>query len=106
MKLKICGMKHNIEEVADLQPDYLGFIFWKPSKRYFDGPIPLLSRTTGKVGVFVDGNIDEIIRLIDALDHNAKHGEVCPAGWHKGDEGITPSHKGIADYLASNAEKL
>ncbi len=51
-------------------------------------------------------NIDEIIRLIDALDHNAKHGEVCPAGWRKGDEGINPSHKGIADYLASNAEKL
>lgn len=51
-------------------------------------------------------NIDEVIRLIDALDYNAKHGEVCPAGWRKGDEGITPSHKGVADYLASNAEKL
>jgi peroxiredoxin (alkyl hydroperoxide reductase subunit C) len=51
-------------------------------------------------------NIDEVIRLIDALDYNIKHGEVCPAGWNEGDEGITPSPKGVADYLASNAEKL
>ncbi|VEL29189.1 unnamed protein product, partial [Protopolystoma xenopodis] len=51
-------------------------------------------------------NVDEVIRIIDALYYNAKHGEVCPAGWNKGDEAITPSHKGVADYLASNAEKF
>lgn len=51
-------------------------------------------------------NVDEILRIIDALDFYEKHGEVCPAGWNKGDEGIDPSHKGIAHYLASNAEKL
>ncbi len=51
-------------------------------------------------------NVDEVLRLIDAIDFNTQHGEVCPAGWHKGDEGINPSHKGIAHYLASNAEKL
>jgi len=51
-------------------------------------------------------NVDEILRIIDAIDFNEKHGEVCPAGWNKGDEGIDPSHKGIAHYLASNAEKL
>lgn len=51
-------------------------------------------------------NIDETLRMIDALDYHVKHGEVCPAGWQKGQEAITPSQKGIADYLASNAEKL
>lgn len=51
-------------------------------------------------------NIDETLRMIDALDYHLKYGEVCPAGWRKGEEAITPSQKGVADYLASNAEKL
>lgn len=51
-------------------------------------------------------NIEETIRMIDALEYHSKYGEVCPAGWNKGDEAITPSQKGIADYLTSNAEKL
>lgn len=51
-------------------------------------------------------NVDEYIRLIDAIDYTAKYGEVCPAGWHKGNDAITPSQKGIADYLISNADKL
>lgn len=51
-------------------------------------------------------NVDEILRIIDAVDYHAKHGEVCPAGWGRGDEAIVPSAKGIADYLSSNADKL
>lgn len=51
-------------------------------------------------------NVDEVLRIIDAIDYHEKHGEVCPAGWNKGDQGLAPSHKGVADYLASNAEKL
>jgi peroxiredoxin 2/4 len=51
-------------------------------------------------------NVDEIIRIISAIDHHREHGEVCPAGWTKGKEAITASSEGIADYLASNAEKL
>ncbi|WP_297706623.1 phosphoribosylanthranilate isomerase [uncultured Eudoraea sp.] len=80
MKLKICGMKYNIGEVADLQPDYLGFIFWKPSKRFFDGSIPKLRRTTGKVGVFVDANIDEILDRTNTYGLNAiqLHGNESP----------------------------
>lgn len=73
-------MKHNIEEVADLQPDYLGFIFWKPSKRFFDGYIPKLHRATGKVGVFVDANIDEILNYTNTYGLNAiqLHGNESP----------------------------
>lgn len=51
-------------------------------------------------------NIDEMIRLIDALQFHEKHGEVCPAGWNKGSTGIKPTAEGIADYLAVNAEAL
>lgn len=64
MKLKICGMKLNTSEVAQLRPDYLGFIFWEHSARFFDGEIPDLPHTINKVGVFVDADIDYIITLV------------------------------------------
>ena len=51
-------------------------------------------------------NIDEMLRLIDALDFHNKHGDVCPAGWNKGDEGMNPSHQGMKDYVSKNANKL
>ena len=37
LKIKVCGMNQNTVEVGALKPDYLGFIFWKPSKRHFNG---------------------------------------------------------------------
>lgn len=51
-------------------------------------------------------NIDELIRLIDALQFHEKHGDVCPAGWNKGDTGITPTSAGIADFLSIKSESL
>ena len=51
-------------------------------------------------------NIDEMLRLIDALDFHTEHGDVCPAGWNKGDDGMNPSHQGMKDYVSKNAEKL
>lgn len=57
MKLKICGMKYNTQEVAALQPDYLGFIFYEKSPRNFDSDIPMLPEGIKKVGVFVDADI-------------------------------------------------
>lgn len=51
-------------------------------------------------------NIDEMIRLIDALQFHEKHGEVCPAGWNKGNTAIKPTEEGIASFLAGNAEVL
>jgi len=51
-------------------------------------------------------NIDELLRLIDALEFNDKHGEVCPAGWTKGKTGIKPTTEGIAAYLATEATAL
>ena len=51
-------------------------------------------------------NIDEMLRLIDALDHHNKHGEVCPAGWAQGKTGMKPSDDGMRDYLANNSDEL
>ncbi|MFZ5562215.1 MAG: peroxiredoxin [Pseudomonadota bacterium] len=51
-------------------------------------------------------SMDEIIRLVDALQFTEQHGEVCPANWKKGDKGMTASPEGVAKYLAENAAKL
>jgi len=51
-------------------------------------------------------NIDEMIRLFDALQFHEEHGEVCPAGWTKGDKGMDASPAGVASYLAEYADKL
>ncbi|MEE4245732.1 MAG: peroxiredoxin C [Kangiellaceae bacterium] len=51
-------------------------------------------------------NIDEMIRMVDALQFTEEHGEVCPAGWKDGDEGMTATPEGVADYLASQADNL
>lgn len=48
----------------------------------------------------------EILRLVDALQFTEEHGEVCPAGWKKGDKGMTASPDGVAKYLAENAASL
>ncbi|MDO9695521.1 MAG: peroxiredoxin [Candidatus Latescibacteria bacterium] len=49
-------------------------------------------------------NIDEILRMVDALQHLEKHGEVCPAGWHKGEDAMSPTAKGVASYLAKHGK--
>lgn len=51
-------------------------------------------------------NIDEMLRMIDALSFNQKHGEVCPAGWKDGDSGMKADSDGVADYLDKHASKL
>jgi len=51
-------------------------------------------------------NIDEMLRLIDALDYHNKHGEVCPAGWTQGKTGMKASDDGMRDYLSNNTDEL
>ncbi|GGP83100.1 MULTISPECIES: peroxiredoxin [Shewanella] len=51
-------------------------------------------------------NVDEMIRMIDALQFHEEHGEVCPAGWSKGEKGMTASTEGVAAYLKDNSSKL
>ena len=51
-------------------------------------------------------NIDEMIRMVDTMIFTNEHGEVCPAGWAKGDEGMKPTTEGVADYLDKHSEEL
>lgn len=48
-------------------------------------------------------SIDEAIRMVDALQYFEKNGEVCPANWQPGDEAMTATHDGVAEYLAKKA---
>lgn len=51
-------------------------------------------------------NMDEMLRMCDALTFFEEHGEVCPAGWNKGDKGMKADAKGVAEYLSQNVDKL
>ncbi|EAH8572695.1 peroxiredoxin, partial [Campylobacter jejuni] len=51
-------------------------------------------------------NIDEMLRMVDTMLFTNEHGEVCPAGWNKGDEGMKANPKGVAEYLGKNEAKL
>jgi peroxiredoxin (alkyl hydroperoxide reductase subunit C) len=51
-------------------------------------------------------NIDEMIRMVDAMLYTNEHGEVCPAGWQEGQEAMKPDPQGVAQYLAKHAEEL
>lgn len=73
MKLKICGMKYpdNMLEVGSLLPDYMGFIFWSKSARYFDGEMPELPKSIKKTGVFVNETISVIAEKVIKYDLQA-----------------------------------
>ncbi|PSM52246.1 alkyl hydroperoxide reductase protein, peroxidase component [Campylobacter blaseri] len=51
-------------------------------------------------------NIDEMVRMVDTMLFTNEHGEVCPAGWNKGDEAMKATPDGVADYLGHNSDKL
>ena len=82
MKLKVCGMRtpENIEALAALNPDYMGFIFWAPSSRFVNKITPLLPNKIKKTGVFVDATIDYIKTIIKEhkLQAVQLHGKEAP----------------------------
>lgn len=49
-------------------------------------------------------NVDEALRVLDALQFTEEHGDVCPANWNKGDDAMKPSAEGVAEYLATHAK--
>ena len=83
MKLKVCGMKYveNIQQVAVLQPDYLGFIFYEKSKRNFEGIIPELPKSIKKTGVFVNEMLEIVISMVEEyrLEAIQLHGDESAA---------------------------
>ncbi len=73
-------MHHNISEVAELHPEYLGFIFYPKSPRFFGGTIPLLPDSIKKVGVFVNADPDLILNTVAGHGLNViqLHGDETP----------------------------
>ena len=51
-------------------------------------------------------NVDEVLRMVDALQFHEEHGEVCPAGWTQGKPGMEASAEGVAAYLSAHADSL
>jgi phosphoribosylanthranilate isomerase len=82
MKLKVCGMKYqdNINQVATLQPNYLGYIFYEKSVRFFENDIPKIPNSIKKVGVFVDADLSDVIDKINKYKLQAVqlHGNEIP----------------------------
>ena len=50
--------------------------------------------------------VEEMIRMVDALDFHTENGEVCPAGWNKGEDGMQENAESVAEYLSKNANNL
>ncbi|WP_232304817.1 phosphoribosylanthranilate isomerase [Maribacter thermophilus] len=73
-------MKYNPEEVAELQPDYMGFIFWEPSSRYYQGSLTDKISSIEKIGVFVDAPIKDVLEKVKtyALSGIQLHGKETP----------------------------
>lgn len=82
IQIKVCGMKfpENIKEVDQLSPDFLGFIFYEKSVRYFEGEIPEIHPDIKKVGVFVNASLEEIREKSKryALNFIQLHGDETP----------------------------
>lgn len=82
MKLKVCGMRYvfNINQLTGLSVDYMGFIFYEKSPRFFDGVIPELPQSIKKVGVFVNETLETIIEAINKhkLQAIQLHGDETP----------------------------
>ena len=82
MKLKVCGMKYNenITQVAALQPDYIGFIFYEKSARFVEKDTPKVSKNSKKTGVFVNATLAYILEKIS--EHHLQavqlHGNETP----------------------------
>lgn len=51
-------------------------------------------------------NMDEYLRLVDAILFHKEHGEVCPAGWQRGDKGMKATAEGVKEYLSQNSKNL
>lgn len=73
LSLKVCGMQQpgNMIQVAELEPDYMGFIFYDKSPRYFNEELPEIPAEIKKTGVFVNAGIEEILQKVSKYHLNA-----------------------------------
>lgn len=98
----VADMKHEICQAYDVEFDAAGVAFRGSFLIDEDGTV----RHQVVNDLPLGRNIDEMLRMIDALSFHQEHGEVCPAGWTEGDKGMSASPDGVAAYLAENADSL
>lgn len=98
----VADMKHEICKAYDVEFDAAGVAFRGSFLIDEDGIV----RHQVVNDLPLGRDIDEMLRIIDALSFHQQHGEVCPAGWKQGDKGMAASPDGVASYLAENAGSL
>ncbi|MDX2464887.1 MAG: peroxiredoxin C [Porticoccus sp.] len=98
----VADMKHEICKAYDVEFDAAGVAFRGSFLIDEDGIV----RHQVVNDLPLGRDIDEMLRIIDALSFHQEHGEVCPAGWKQGDKGMSASPDGVASYLAENAGSL
>ena len=98
----VADVKHEICEAYDVEHPDAGIAFRGSFLIDEDG----LVRHQVVNDLPLGRNIDEMLRMIDALAFHQEHGEVCPAGWNQGDSGMKDTPDGVAAYLSENADKL
>jgi peroxiredoxin (alkyl hydroperoxide reductase subunit C) len=98
----IADVKHEICQAYDVEFEQAGVAFRGSFLIDRDGKV----RHQVVNDLPLGRNVDEMLRMIDALQFTEKYGEVCPAGWTKGDEGMKPNAEGVAHYLKHQADKL
>jgi peroxiredoxin (alkyl hydroperoxide reductase subunit C) len=98
----VADMKHEICQAYDVEHPEAGVAFRGSFLIDEDGNV----RHQVVNDLPLGRNIDEMLRMVDALAFHQEHGEVCPAGWKEGDKGMNASPAGVAEYLSSEADKL
>lgn len=97
--------------VADLTKKIIGSY----GVQHPEGPALRASFLIDKEGVIqhttlnnlpIGRDVDEMLRIVDALQYTEEHGEVCPAGWKRGDPAMEATAEGVAEYLSNNASRL
>ena len=98
----VADVKHEICRAYDVEFDEAGVAFRGSFLIGKDGKVHHQVVNDLPLG----RNVDEMLRMIDALQFHEKYGDVCPAGWSKGDEGMKPDAEGVAAYLKDKADRL
>ena len=98
----VADVKHEICKAYDVEFEQAGVAFRGSFLIDKNGMV----RHQGVNDLPLGRNVDEMLRMIDALQFTEKYGEVCPAGWNKGDKGMVPNKDGVASYLKHEAGKL
>ena len=98
----VADVKHEICQAYDVEFDAAGVAFRGSFLIDEDGVV----RHQVVNDLPLGRNIDEMLRMVDALNFHQEHGEVCPAGWQEGKPGMKDSPEGVASYLSANADTL